>query len=164
MAVFTGSPVDTGVRAAQKGDLPIGGDIQGNLYVAPHVSYIHTLGAGTGEINLVKLPAGRVVIYPRLSRIRTSAFAATAQYHLGHRAFVKFDGTVVPENNNEWLDNVVATAVTNDFWAALVTGAETAEAAEYETIDGLELFMLVDTANIEDTDTVDVDVVYSLVN
>lgn len=155
---------DSPVRAAQKADLPIAGDVQGSLYVA-RVSYTHSGGAGQHQINLVKLPAGRVVIYPRLSRLRTSQFALNADLHLGYRAYKKFDGTAVAEKNNEWVNDLdVGGGAKNDFWSALAgTGVGTTEAKEYETIDGLEIFALVDTANIEDGDTIDLEVVYSLV-
>lgn len=159
---FTGSPVDTTVRAAQKADMPIAGDVQGSLYVAD-VTYTHAAGAGTGEINLVKLPAGRVKVFPRLSRLRSTDMAANADLHLGHRAYTNFDGTAVAEDDDEWIaDADAGGGALNDFWAS-ITGATGVEAAEYETRDGLEIFVTIDSGNIEDDDTIDVEVVYSLV-
>jgi hypothetical protein len=157
--------VNSSLRTAQLqlsgGDLPIVGEVAGNL-LSSRVRYTHTAGNdSTFELNLVKLPAGRVVIYPRLSHIRASQMATGADLHLGHRAYRNFNGTVVPADLLEWLDNVdIGGGAITGFWAA-ITGATGLNAVEYETRDGLELVVRVDTANIEDTDTIDLEVVYS---
>jgi len=162
MAEFSGSPASSALYALQNGDYPSAGQVQGPVYVA-RFSYTHSAGAGTGQINLGKLPAGRVVVHPQISSFRTSQFAASATLDLGHRAYKNFDGTVVPEDDDEWLSALdVNGGATNDFLSDLDSNA-VEEATEYETIDGLVVFVTVEAGNIEDGDTIDCELFYSLV-
>lgn len=140
-----------------------------------HVTYTHAAPdvAGVGTIDLLHLDYGRIKIYPHLSLLGHSQFAATADLHLGHREYVQLDGTVVAEDDNAFFDNVDAGggALGLTVWSA-VTGASTAVAAnapiEFEvagpgvegvyqspSASGLRIFATVDTGNIEVGDTIE---------
>lgn len=155
MAAFTGTPVDSTERTAQKSSKKNEAYNEAKMNYA-RFSYTHAAGAGTGEINLVKLPAGEIMIYPSLSRINSSQFATNADLHLGHRAYVQKDGTAVVEDDNEFLDNADAGggAIGSAF---LLPASPTV----YDTKEGLEVYAMVDTANIEDGDTIDGWVAYT---
>ena len=90
MAAFTGTPTGS----TQYNSTPM----QYTNYVKAVFSYTHAAGAGTGEVNLLKLPAGKIVIYSADSRIATSAMATGADIHLGYRAYVEPDGDAVVES------------------------------------------------------------------
>lgn len=113
-----------------------------------YFSYTHSGGAGTGTIPLRKLPAGKIKVFPSLSRCITSAFAATSDIHIGHQAYVKPDGTTEAADDNEWLDNGDAASGID------VAFGLPALPTEYNSRDGIMVEAMVDTANIEDTDTI----------
>lgn len=148
MAEFAGTPVDSVQRTAEKTAAKKAAyDNAKMMYAA--FEYVHAAGAGTGEINLVTLPNGKVKVYPSLSRIDASAMASNADLHLGHRAYTESDGTAVVEDDNEFLDNADAGggAIGSAF---LLPAAPTV----YDTKEGLEIYAMVDTGNIEDGDTI----------
>ena len=110
MAAFTGTPTGS----TQYNSTPM----QYTNYVRAAFSYTHAAGAGTGEVNLLKLPPGRVIIYSADSRIACSAMATGADIHLGYRAYVDPAGTAVVESNNAFLnDGDAATGLTSAAWA-----------------------------------------------
>ena len=146
MAAFTGSPSKSTQRTAQVDNTKVKQEDWGRIQYA-RFDYTHTLGAGTGEVNLIKLPGGKIRVFHALSRVVSSAMVATADLHIGHRAFVDAAGATVAEDDNEWLDNADAGAAIDS--AFLLPGAEV-----YDTRDGLEIYAMIDTANIEDTDTI----------
>lgn len=113
--------------------------------------YTHAAGADTGEINLVRLPAGKFLVLPDLSRIVTSQFAANAVLDIGYRAHTKADGSAVNASGN---------ALGNDYavGAGAVDSALSAPAGgilELDSVDGVVIYATVATANIENGDTVD---------
>lgn len=147
---FTGSPVKSveytlQTDAAQKAPV----DVMAKMHVA-RFSYTHSAGAGTGEINLLEMPAGRITIYSDLSRIICSQMAANADLHLGHRAYTKSDGTAVVEDDNAFLDNADAGGGALDQAWVLPAGGTT----QIDSRNGFVLYAMVDTGNIEDTDTI----------
>ena len=150
MAAFTGTPVKSVEYTNQTASATkVSPDVIGKLHVA-RFSYTHAAGAGTGEINLVELPAGKITIYSDLSRIVTSQFAASADLHLGYRAYTGSDGVAVVEDDNAFLDNSdVAAAAVDSAWV-LPAGGYTS----FDTRNGLLIYAMVDTGNIEDTDTI----------
>lgn len=150
MAAFTGSPTSSVQHAAQQRG---GGNVEARdsaVLRFMFFNYTHTAGAGTGEVNLCTLPAGRIRIFGDYSRVRSSAMVATADLHIGHRAYTDEAGTAVAEDDNEWADNLDAGAAID---VALGDGGTTL--SQYESRDGITVYAMVDTANIEDTDTID---------
>lgn len=153
---FTGSPVDSTQRTNEK-DSAVKADLRDHSGLKVVVGqYTHSAGAGTGEINMFKLPPGRIRIYPDLCRVVSSAMVATADLHIGHRAYVNEAGTTVVEDDNEWLDNADAGSAID---SALTDGGTTNNA--YNSEDGIEVYALIDTGNIENTDTIYLLMVYS---
>jgi hypothetical protein len=117
--------------------------------------------AGQDDYTLVRLPAGKVKIYPQLSFIAVSQGVATADFHLGHRAYRTAAGAVVAEDDNEWLDNVdIGGGAISGIWSA-VAGFVAQENVEFDAVDGLRIFGTVDTANQDLNDTVTGWVTYS---
>jgi len=160
MAAFTGTPASS-VEYAKIGTRDLNAfDTQANLQVSV-ANYTHAGGAGTGEINLVKLPAGKIRIHSHLSKIWASQFATSADLHLGYRAYVGGDGVTVIEDDNAFADNLDVAAAAIDATFALPSAL--GEYLEFDTQDGLILFALVDTGNIEDADTINLVVVYSTI-
>ena len=132
-------------------------------------TYTHAGGAGTHTIDLVTLPAGKIRVMSSLSYISMSQMVTSADAHLGHRAYTQPDGTAVAEDDNEWVDNSdVGGAARAGAWSnqigTAVNGAVNLADTEYETQEGLKIFVTIDTANIEDTDTIDGYVVYMMHN
>ena len=112
-----------------------------------YFSYTHSSGAGTGEVSLGNLPSGKIRVYPELSRCTTSAFAAGSDIHLGHTGYTEPGGTAVAADDNAWVDNGDAATGGN---MTFVTG----EPIEYNSESGIAVEAMIDTGNIEDTDTI----------
>ena len=121
------------------------------------------VAAGQDDFSLVTLPAGKIRVYPTLSYISIPDMTASADFHLGHRAYTQSDGTAVAEDDNEWMDNVDSGggAVAN-IWSS-VTGfvSATILTNEYDTVEGLTIYGMVDTANMDASDVLSGFVVYS---
>jgi hypothetical protein len=152
MAAFTGTPVNGPVYTTQLDvSLARSENVEGAIQFARLGPYTHAAGAGIGEINLVKLPPGRIMVLPALSRIVSSAMVSTADLHIGVRAYTEEDGDAVSEDDNMFLDNA-------DAGSAINTTFNPAAAGDLQVLDsqeGVIVFAMVDTANIEDTDTID---------
>lgn len=120
--------------------------------------------AGADDYTLVKLPPGNVRVYPELSQIAVDQGVATADFHLGHRAYVDSTGATVAEDDNEWIDDadIGGGALAMGPWAGH-TAATLETQAEYDAADGLEIFATVTTANQDIGDTVTGIVVFSMV-
>ncbi|MGH2370947.1 MAG: hypothetical protein ACRDI2_22445, partial [Chloroflexota bacterium] len=111
MAAFAGSPTGSTQFNKQTGVTQggvYGGEVFADLHVARY-SYTHTAGAGTGEINLINLPPGPLIIFPDLSRDVTSAFATGATMSLGHRANATYAGVVIAADAVAFANAVVRT-------------------------------------------------------
>jgi hypothetical protein len=138
---FAGSPTSSDQFPANP-SRPFGGETQGEVRIA-RFSYTHTAGNGTGEVNLVKLPPGRICIYSDLSHLITSQMAANADVHLGYRAHRKEDGTPVAEDDN---------ALTNDLDTAggvdNILDLPASGMLELESQEGVTIYMMVDTGNL----------------
>lgn len=154
MAAFTGTPTSSLQYAdqltSQMSDPVIG---QGQLRCHPF-KYTHTAteGAGTGEVNLTKLPAGLIRVLPNLSHIHTyTAFGSSADLHIGYRAHTNMDGTSVSEDDNAFADNLDAGGGALDaIWALPAVGY-----LDLDSQDGVVIFALIDSGNIEATDTIE---------
>jgi hypothetical protein len=169
MAAFTGTPVSATPYANQvDGDrgYAAGAEYSGNMLRILPFTWTHTAteGSGTGEINLCKLPAGKVLVIPQLSYLSTSDMAASADLHLGHRAYTDpsetSDTTAVAEDNNEWIDNADSGGgALEGFWTGVASGSEYAgsvgaSATVYHTREGLTIYVDIDTGDIESGDTI----------
>jgi len=158
MAAFTGSPLDSTYQSNQEAtnrDNNKRNDPQ-VLKVQNFPVYTHAAGAGTGEVNIGTLPQGEITIFPDLCRVISSQFAASADLHIGHRAYTQPDGTAVAEDDNAWGDNL-------DAGGGAIDAAFTLPAAPtvYDSVAGIEVYAMVDTGNIEDGDTIQLVFVYA---
>ena len=156
MAAFTGTPVNSSLMANQK-DADATGARADSLAVdaklhAAYVLYTHAAaqGNGTGEIDMVRLPPGRLRIINDLCRVVSSAMAANADLHIGTRAFTNLDGTAVAEDDNRFADNLDAGGgVLDQIWPLPLGGV-----VELNSREGIDVYCLVDTGNIETGDTI----------
>jgi len=153
MTAFTGTPSSSVQHALQSGGT--GGnanvsDVGARLRIA-FFEYTHTAteGAGTGAVNLVVLPYGRIRIYADLSRIVTSAMVTLADVHLGYRAYTQIDGTAVVEDDNAFGDNVNGGSAIDEAFSLPAEGF-----LEMDSQGGITIFATIDTANIEADDTI----------
>ena len=135
---------------------------EGEMFIGDSKLYTHSTGADTDvEVELIRLPPGRVRIYSQLSRLETSQFVATADFSLGTRAFTQEDGTDVAEDPVRFANQLdVGGAALDQVWP-LPTGIGL---TELNSQGGIIVFALVETANIEDTDTIRVYCAYSKVS
>lgn len=156
MAAFTGTPVGSTEYSQQVG--AIGGPmVAGHGLKLMPFSYTHAAGAGTGEVNLCILPAGFIRTFSGLSALATSAFATGADIHLGFRAYTEPDGDVVAVDDNFFLDNGDAAtggAMTLIPAAPGVSVFRVRHSNGDYKGKGLVIYALIDTGNIEDTDTI----------
>jgi len=160
MAAFTGTPLDSTYQSNQEAsnrDNNKRNDPQHlKVWHPPVYTHASAAGAGTGEINLGTLPPGEITIYPDLCRLITSQFGASADIHLGHRAYTQPDGTAVVEDDNEWVDNGDAGGGAIDAAFLLPTSPTV-----YDSQAGIEVFAMIDAGDIEVGDTIEVVFVYS---
>jgi hypothetical protein len=133
-----------------------------HLYVeftlaAPEVAGQHTIVLG-------RIPYKSFRVHPQLSIFGCSAMTATAQIHLGYR-YLHPTTRVAIGDDNFWLDNVVATAaVTADLMgdiAGVVPAGLVPASNVFETLDGMLIDCMIDTANIRLGDTITLDMAYS---
>lgn len=159
MAAFTGSPTATDQYTAQSAPYTKGAAAK-TKKVMPSGVYTHlaAAGAGTGEINLLKLPAGKIRVYCAGSLVNASQYAANADLHIGYRAYTGSDGVAVAEDDNAFLDNadVGGGALAADPFTLPAAGYK-----DFDSQDGVIIFAMIDTGNIETDDTLEVDVEYS---
>ncbi len=137
----------------------------GNLHVM-HDTYTAAAAAGsTGGalyIDFPRLLAGKVVIYPHLSYLRSDDMSANADLHLGHRAYTDSTQTVIPEDDNEWLDNVDSGGGAIAAAISAVTGfVAGTQGFEYDAQGGLRIFITIDTGDMDAGDVIELMIVYS---
>lgn len=155
MGTFTGSPVSSTQHGRQV-DVPMlfadVNDVDTRLRVS-YFTYTHAAGAGTGEVNLVRIMAGRVKVLSDLCRIVTSQFAVNADLHIGTRAFTDESAqTAVAEDDNRFADNLDAGGGALDqVWPLPAVGGITS----LDSQEGVTIYSLINTGNIEDTDTIE---------
>jgi hypothetical protein len=155
---FTGSPTSSLQYAAQNSPLrPFGGETQGEVRLA-RFSYTHAAGSGTGEINLVKLPPGRLCINSVLSHIFTTAMGVNADVHLGYRAHRKEDGTPVEQDDNAFLNDLDTAGGIDTSFGLPVNGV-----LELDSQQGVTIYSMIDNGNIDNGDTITGWIMYSRV-
>lgn len=155
MAAFTGTPAGSTQYNAVNG-VTTGGifstDVSGKLKVAVF-EYVHptAAGAGTGEMNIVTLPPGPVIVFPQLSVWGVSvAWAAASTCSIGHRAYTQPDGTVVAASAAFFVSAVaVGAAVVADTAFALPAAASGLGGfVRFNSRSGVTLFCTVASGNI----------------
>jgi len=150
MAAFTGTPASSGVYTSQTdGSHAAGTAVDAKVHIADSGLYTHTLGAGTGAVNMLILPPGKIKVLVDLCRVVSSAMVATADLHVGHRAHTNLDGTAVVEDDNSLHDNADAGSALDEALTLPAAGI-----LEFDSQEGVTIFVTIDTANIEDTDTI----------
>lgn len=163
MPVFTGSPFatltyDDQVTAPVRKALALFSE--GVVRVASmEAIYTHAAaqGAGTGELNLFQLPAGKIRVFPDQSWVVTSQYALNADLHIGFRSYTEPEGTVVAEDDNAFLDNA-------DVGGAALDQALTLPATGFLDINSrnpVTIYAMIDTGNIETGDTLWVYMAYT---
>ena len=147
---FAGSPTDSVQRAAQRSATKISAHDWGRLQYA-FFDYTHSAGAGTGEINLLLIPAGRVRILTDLCRIITSDMEANAVMDVGYRAYNDPEAATpaVVEDDNYFQSASAVGAGARDEALLLPASGHPV----FNTRFGLEIFASIDTGNIADGDT-----------
>jgi hypothetical protein len=165
MAVFTGSPSSSTQYAAQIGGSSVAkipsGDLHGILHRA-YFSYTHTAteGSGTGEINLVTLPPGRIRIFAHDCRLITSQTAASSTMDVGYRAYYEPDGDLIAEDDNAFEDNRDTASAATDAVLEFAGDGSTDDPTVFNVdrnlagTGGLIIFASVDSGNIEADDTI----------
>lgn len=156
MSAFTGTPASSNEYAEQ-----IAGKTHGH-YLAngrAQFTYTHALGAGTGEINLIRLPPGLVTVFNNASLIRASQMVSTADLHVGYRAYTNPVTGAVAADDNAFLDNADVGGGAID--SALLLPAAPAAFLRFHSTTGIVIYAMIDTANIEDGDTINGYIAYS---
>ena len=132
----------------------------GNPYDHGKMNYAYfengAITTGVGTIRLCNLPAGEIKVFPALSRWVSSAMVSTANVSIGHQAYTEPDGTVVAADDNEWLSAADGSSALDT--AFLLPAKPTV----YNSRTGIVVELLIDTANIENTDTFHGWVAYTL--
>lgn len=150
MAAFTGTPASSVQYALSAAHDLVAAKDWGAKMRCWFFNYTHAAGAGTGEVNLVRMEPGKRRILTDLSRIVTTAFEANADLHLGYRAYTKHDGTAVVADDNAFLDNA-------DAGGGALDSAWVLPAAGYFDVDSRTdfiIYAMIDTGDIADADTI----------
>ena len=149
MSAFTGTPASSVQYALQIAGKTPSSDISHGV---AKFSYTHALGAGTGEVNLIWLPPGRITIFNTASLIRASQMVSTADLHVGFRAYTDPVAGAVVVDDNAFLDNADVGGGAID--SAFLLPAAPAAWQVFNTEGGLIIYAMIDTANMEDGDTI----------
>ena len=146
MAAFTGTPA-SGAAYTDQATAPrvktTGGKV---VQIYDSELYTHALGAGTGEVNLFSLSGGVYIFFPHLSFVVTTQYAANADLHLGYRAHTAVDGTTTVVDDNAFADN-------EDAGGGALSKVLTLPPVALSVRDEVVIYAMIDTGNIEDTDT-----------
>ena len=160
MAAFTGTPFDTthlDNQEASSRDI-LSTHSPSGLRIVHFPTYTHASaqGTGTGVVRMGMLPPGQLLIYPYLSRVITTQFAANADLHIGYAAHVSTAGATVSADDNAWGDNL-------DAGGAALDQALSGAPAVLDSISGVVVECMIDTGNIEATDTITLVIAYAQV-
>ena len=155
MAVFTGSPTGSTQYNLQTGAVTGGifsADVTGKAKVAVF-QYTHTAaaGAGTGEVNLVTLPPGSIIVFPQKSFWGVSvAWSATSTVSIGTRAYTQPDGTAVVAAGASFVSvaAVGAAVITDTAFALPAAASGLGGFVRYNSNGGVTLFATIATVGI----------------
>lgn len=103
----------------------------------------------TGEMNIVKLPAGKIRVFPDLSRVFVPDGASGMTIDVGNRKYIGQDGVEVIEDDNSLHDN--GACGSGDLDAALALPA--VGYIEFDSQDGVIIYASFDTAGPDGADT-----------
>jgi hypothetical protein len=168
---FTGSPTGSTQfnlqTAVTQGGI-FSAETTGQLKIALF-EYTHsaTAGAGTGEINLITLPPGRIIVISRLSVWGVSvAWAAASTNSIGTRAFTQPDGTAVAASSAAFVSAVAvgAATVTDTVFALPAASTGVGGFTRLNSQSGVVLFSTVAAGNITVGGTLNGHVVWSDAN
>ena len=112
--------------------------------------------AGTGTGRMVRLPAGRLIIFPDLCRVVCPVGTATADLHVGRGAYTNMAGAIVAASDNAYADNL-------DVGGGAIDQAWVTPALGYDVIEskfGVDITIMIDTANSPAAGEAQVTVVY----
>lgn len=112
--------------------------------------------AGQGDAQMLRLPPGRLIIYPHLCRLISPAGAAGQTVDIGLGAYVNFAGETVAADPNLLSTAIVNTAALNVAFDEPATGAP----FEVENVSGVDVTITVAVANSAAAGDVYVIVVY----
>lgn len=148
---FTGSPTgstqynqQTGVTAGGAYGGEAAGKLKSSIFEYTHAS---AAGAGTGEINLIVLPAGNILVYPALSSWGVSvAWAASSTAQFGTRAYVNTSGTTVAASTGA-LSAAVAVGAATVATTAMTVPAN-GQVLKLNSQNGVTVFCTVASGNI----------------
>lgn len=131
--------------------------------------FLTSMGAaGQHTIRMGIIPYRVFMVHPQLSLFGCSAMVATADLHLGYR-YTDPDTNLEVHDDNFWLDNVdsgggaIVTDLLGDITGVVAAGLVPASNV-FRTRDGMTIEAMVDTANIEPTDTITLMMVYSIIH
>jgi len=140
---FTGAPLSSTQYAAQIAEMA---EVADNAPIRYAYGKWTCAEAGVGEVNMFKLPAGRIRFYPDLSwLIMGDTAQANCDLHVGHRAYVNEDGTAVTEDENEWLDEFDIGGGAHDADLDTIITSPTLMNSQ----DGIIVYVMFDTANVD---------------
>jgi hypothetical protein len=130
----------------------------GRLRVAKFTYTAPAAHADGSDVELVTLPANRVLILGVQSTLKTSAFGSSRVGKIGHKGFVKLDGTAQTAVDNLLVSALdLATAATNTISNNIAT-ADTAVLVESR--DGFTLALTVTGGTIPSGATIKGEIVY----
>ncbi len=106
--------------------------------------------ASAGDISLIRMPAGKVRIYPHLSLLECPVGTATSDFDLGYGAYVNRSGTAVSADGDAWVasGDVGGAALAGSLLTvngAVITAA--VAIIEIESKGGFDVVCSFDTAN-----------------
>lgn len=132
-------------------------DVDSGLRVSKF-SYTNVTAGAPLELELVRLPEGKVTVYVDLCRLVSSdEMQAGADLHLGYRAYVDPAGEAVIEDDNAFANDLDSGGGALDqTWPLPAAGVH-----EFNSSKGVVLFALVDTADIDAGATISGYVVWS---
>lgn len=149
MADFTGTPAVSKTLFDQLNNVPEAfslANLRGRT-----VSYVHSLGAGTGEVDLYRLPAGKIRLVTALCNWQASQFDTDAVLSIGFREYEDGDGNTVDEDPAAFVEEAdVATGATSKTPFALPAAGY----LDIDSADGVIVFATVAVGNIENNDTI----------
>lgn len=137
----------------------------GNLKLASAVYTVAT--AGTGTVSLLKLPAGRIRVWPYLSIFSYGDTGqATADLDIGHAAYTNEDGTAVAADVDEFVasSDLGGSAADSNMGVVTEGGVYLTSAqhfVELNSQEGIVVTASVDTADADIGTVLNVTVAYT---
>lgn len=121
------------------------------------------VAAGQGTASILRLPAGLIRVYPQFSYLLTADLSvAGADLHIGYAAYTNSAGVAVSGDDNAFLDNGnLGGAVLSGVW--LLPTVATSIYTEFDSQAGIEIEIMIDSADASIGETVQLVCAYSVV-